>query len=60
MEVSRKYWKSEFGGNPFSMFYFKMKKLKKALTQQSKEMFHKKISRNSNIRTSNKIPKNPI
>lgn len=32
-------WKEEFEGNPFSLFHYKLKKVKRALAQWSKETF---------------------
>ncbi|KAG5621185.1 hypothetical protein H5410_006403 [Solanum commersonii] len=38
-EVVAQNWKAEFEGNPFSLFHYKLKKVKRALAQWSKETF---------------------
>lgn len=39
MQVVRQHWKADFHANSFSMFHYKLKRLKKALTKWSKETF---------------------
>jgi len=39
MEVVKNNWKADFEGDPFILFHHKLKRVKKALTQWSKETF---------------------
>lgn len=39
MDVVRQHWSADFEGDPFSVFHHKLKKVKKVLTQWSRDSF---------------------